>query len=121
VTATPNIGYTFTNWTQNGAAQSTSPSYTFTLAANRTLVTDFTMNPTTNTGVVQLSVVNGLQQVVTVSFPVAPGNTYSVQASTDLKNWDTIWQTTATSNTWVQFQDPVAPNLPMRFYRTVAN
>jgi hypothetical protein len=41
VTATPNIGYTFTNWTDNGAIASTSSSYTFPLNANRTLVANF--------------------------------------------------------------------------------
>ncbi len=72
-------------------------------------------------GVLQLSVVNGPRQAVAVNFPVALGQSYSVQASTDLKNWATIWQTNATTNIWVQFQDPAAPNLRMRFYRTVAN
>jgi hypothetical protein len=41
VTATPNSGYTFTNWTENGAVVSTSPSYTFTAATNRTLIANF--------------------------------------------------------------------------------
>jgi uncharacterized repeat protein (TIGR02543 family) len=41
VTATPNNGYTFTNWTDNGNVVSTSSSYQFTLAANRTLVANF--------------------------------------------------------------------------------
>jgi len=72
-------------------------------------------------GVVQLSLLTAPQRTMAVNFPVAPGYAYTLQASTDLKNWQTIWQTTATSNTWVQFQDPAAPNLPMRFYRTVAN
>ena len=49
VTATANSGYTFTNWTENGIVQSTSPSYSFTLATNRNLVANFTVNPTTNT------------------------------------------------------------------------
>jgi uncharacterized repeat protein (TIGR02543 family) len=120
-TATANNGYAFTGWTQNGKAQSTSPSFTFTLATNLTLVANFTMTLTTNTSGMQLSVVNSPQRVVTVKFPVTSGNTYSVQASTDLVNWETIWQTTATSNTLVQFQDPAAPNLPTRFYRTVSN
>ncbi|MGZ3821830.1 MAG: ice-binding family protein [Mucilaginibacter sp.] len=42
VTAIPNIGYTFTNWTDNGVIASTSASYTFALNANRTLVANFT-------------------------------------------------------------------------------
>jgi hypothetical protein len=41
VSATPNTGYTFTNWTDNGAIASTSSSYTFPLNANRTLVANF--------------------------------------------------------------------------------
>lgn len=47
VTATNNIGYTFTNWTENGAIVSTSSSYTFALNANKTLVANFTLNPFT--------------------------------------------------------------------------
>jgi Divergent InlB B-repeat domain len=41
VTATPNTGYTFVHWTENGRVVSTSESYTFTLNANVTLVADF--------------------------------------------------------------------------------
>ena len=41
VTATANSGYTFTNWTENGTAVSTNPSYTFTVTSNRTLVAHF--------------------------------------------------------------------------------
>ncbi|MCX6175548.1 MAG: ice-binding family protein [Ignavibacteriales bacterium] len=42
LTATPNAGYTFTNWTENGTAVSTNASYTFTISGNRTLVANFT-------------------------------------------------------------------------------
>jgi len=41
VTATPNSGYSFTNWTNNGVVASTSASYTFPLNANITLVANF--------------------------------------------------------------------------------
>jgi len=44
VTATANNGYTFANWTENGTVQSTSPNYSFTLAANCNLVANFTAN-----------------------------------------------------------------------------
>jgi len=44
VTATPNAGYNFTNWTQSGAQVSSSASYTFPAAANRALVANFTLN-----------------------------------------------------------------------------
>ncbi|MDB6109802.1 MAG: fibronectin type domain protein [Pedosphaera sp.] len=57
---------------------------------------------------------------LTLNFPVAPGHWYEVQATTNLTSWTTIWQTTAaTSNAWVQFQDPKAGLFPKRFYRTV--
>jgi uncharacterized repeat protein (TIGR02543 family) len=44
VTATPNSGYNFVNWTENGTIVSTSPTYTFVLNANRTLVANFAIN-----------------------------------------------------------------------------
>ena len=69
-------------------------------------------------GLVQIEARTQARQAATLNFPVAPGHTYQVQASTDLQNWVTIWETTATTNTWVQFQDAAAVNLKMRFYRT---
>ena len=42
VTASPNSGFTFANWTENGSVVSTSASYTFTLNSNRNLVANFT-------------------------------------------------------------------------------
>jgi uncharacterized repeat protein (TIGR02543 family) len=41
VTATPNAGFTFVNWTNQGVIASTSPSYQFTMAGNITLVANF--------------------------------------------------------------------------------
>ena len=49
VSATPATGYTFTNWTENGTAVSTSASYTFTVTGNRTLVANFTLQQFTIT------------------------------------------------------------------------
>lgn len=43
VTATPNSGYDFSNWTENGTVVSSSANYTFTVNGNRTLVANFTM------------------------------------------------------------------------------
>jgi hypothetical protein len=45
VTATPNAGYTFVNWTDNGSVASTSASYQFTLNNNRALVANFRVIP----------------------------------------------------------------------------
>ena len=44
VTATPNSGYHFVRWTENGAEVSTSASYSFTLTADRTLTAVFSRN-----------------------------------------------------------------------------
>lgn len=41
VLATPAAGFTFVNWTENGTQVGTSPNYTFTPSANRTLVANF--------------------------------------------------------------------------------
>lgn len=41
VAATPNAGYAFVNWTENGNAVSTSTSYSFTITGNRTLVANY--------------------------------------------------------------------------------
>jgi len=55
-----------------------------------------------------------------IQFPVEPGHWYEVQATTDLQNWSTIWQTdVAVSNIWTQFTDPNAGSYSSRFYRLV--
>jgi hypothetical protein len=51
-TATPNTGYTFTNWTDNGVIASVSSSYQFVLAGNRTLVANFKLIPSSQFAVV---------------------------------------------------------------------
>lgn len=44
VTAAPNAGYTFVNWTENGTPVSTSPAYTFMVSGDRSLAANFTIN-----------------------------------------------------------------------------
>ncbi len=39
--ATPNAGFAFVNWTENGTVVSTNPNYTFTVTGDRTLVANF--------------------------------------------------------------------------------
>lgn len=41
VTATPNTGWGFVNWTENGVPVSNSPNYTFTVSSDRDLVAHF--------------------------------------------------------------------------------
>lgn len=45
VVATPSTGFVFRNWTANGAPVSTSASYPFTVTADRTLVANFDLAP----------------------------------------------------------------------------
>ncbi len=40
-TATPNTGYHFVNWTENGSTVSSNATYSFTVTANRNLVANF--------------------------------------------------------------------------------
>lgn len=52
LTATPNSGYTFVNWTENGTNVSTNASYTFTVSEERTLVANFISLPPDDTNTV---------------------------------------------------------------------
>jgi hypothetical protein len=55
-----------------------------------------------------------------LSFPVEPGHWYEVQATADLQNWSSIWQSdTMTTNDWTQFTDSDAASFALRFYRLV--
>ena len=51
LTATPNSGYRFVNWTEGGNSVSTSTSYTFNASANRTLVANFVLIQTYTVGI----------------------------------------------------------------------
>ena len=62
----------------------------------------------------------GPGKTMDLSFPVAPGNSYDLQATADLQSWTTIWQTgISTSNAWVQFADTQTNPAPQRFYRLI--
>lgn len=41
LTAAPNAGFVFVNWTENGVPVSTAPNYSFSVSASRTLVANF--------------------------------------------------------------------------------
>jgi uncharacterized repeat protein (TIGR02543 family) len=51
VSAVPNAGYTFTNWTEGLVVASTNANYLFTLAGNRTLVANYALIPYFNVAV----------------------------------------------------------------------
>jgi hypothetical protein len=76
VTATPNNGYAFVNWTANGEEVSTDSSYTFAITANTNLVANFkviyTLNVTAQHGSVsknpdQSTYNNGAEVVLTAT------------------------------------------------------
>ena len=53
-----------------------------------------------------------------IQFPVEPGRSYEVQATTDFQSWETLWQTgVADANVWLQFTDPDTGAYTSRFYR----
>jgi hypothetical protein len=53
-----------------------------------------------------------------LTFATAPGHYYQVQASTDMINWTTVYQTaTATNNATVEYDDPQASSMSKRYYR----
>jgi hypothetical protein len=73
VKATPNKGYSFAHWSENGEIVSTSADYTFTLAADTVLEADFVASPFTSVA----GIYNGL---FAPSEGVAPRNSGSFTA-----------------------------------------
>jgi hypothetical protein len=53
-----------------------------------------------------------------MQFSAQTGHWYEIQATTDLVNWTTIWQSSVVvSNTLMEFTDPAAALFASRFYR----
>jgi uncharacterized repeat protein (TIGR02543 family) len=86
--ATPNPGFTFSNWTENGTVVSTDANFTFTISGNRTLISQFTaiqknsytLNVTANNGTVgknpdQVNYNSG--SIVSLTPTAAAGYTFS--------------------------------------------
>jgi hypothetical protein len=75
VTAAPNAGYVFVNWTENGTEVSSSPSYHFTVRQSASLVANFSLSYTlTIESAANLSIVQAyaVGASVSVSAPPAP-------------------------------------------------
>jgi hypothetical protein len=73
-------------------------------------------------GVVRVTPPSQPGKLTTLSFPVAAGHWYEIQASTNLQTWTNLWQTAvSTSNAWVSYQDPQESSFPRRFYRLILN
>jgi hypothetical protein len=62
----------------------------------------------------------GTNKNVRLRFPVTPGRQYELQASSDLKAWTTIWQTSSLLfYTQADYEDLRSGNLKSQFYRLV--
>jgi uncharacterized repeat protein (TIGR02543 family) len=61
LTANPNTGYTFQNWSENGTIVSTNASYLFSVIASRTLVANFALIAA-NTFTLNVTALNGTVQ-----------------------------------------------------------
>ena len=75
VTAIPSAGYGFTNWTENGVIVSTNPSYELTMAGNKALVANFSVQLS-----VTLSSNPAAGGTTTGSGSFAPGSSVTVTA-----------------------------------------
>jgi hypothetical protein len=69
-------------------------------------------------GLILSKMVTAGGKAMQLTFPVASGHTYQVEASTNLTSWAVIWTSgTTTSNAWTTFQDRLTNALRQRFYR----
>ncbi|MGF7080289.1 InlB B-repeat-containing protein [Mucilaginibacter sp. UYCu711] len=93
-TATANPGYTFVNWTDNGAIVSTSAAYTFPLAANRALVANFTLNTYTLNVIATNGAVDKNPNQAVYNF----GTTVALTATPNAGFTFTSWSGDATGN-----------------------
>lgn len=75
--ATPNSGYTFVNWLENGTSVSTNATYSFTVTGNRNLVAVFDVAPTNYTITATANPSNG--------GTVAGGGTYASGSTCTLR------------------------------------
>ena len=93
VTATPNTGYNFVNWTENGNVVSTNASYSFTLNYNRNLVANFalqtfTINASSEPAVGGSVTMSGNRDTFTYGFE---GGTLQGWTASNNDNGSTTW------------------------------
>lgn len=105
--ATPNAGYAFSNWTENGSQVSESSVYSFTCSANRTLVAHF---------VPILGIHPGAPDAIQLSWPVSAAG-WTLEESPDLApgNWMASNRTVTTANGTHQAIAPTTDG--RRFFR----
>lgn len=95
VTATPNVGYKFVNWTDNGVIVSTNDSYTFQINTNRVLVANFLINSYT----LNITATNGSVVKTPVQTTYNNGTTVTLTATPNIGYTFTSWSGDATGST----------------------
>lgn len=82
VTAAPESGYQFVDWTENGSVVSTDASYTFTASTDRTLTANFKLLPTLTVEFEpnnQITTEGDIQEALLYQVKVSDGSTASYQ------------------------------------------
>jgi M6 family metalloprotease-like protein len=101
VTATANTNFAFLNWTEAGTPISTTPSYTFALSSNRSVVANFAASQCT---VTILSPTGGSAAVTSGGATGACGRSVSITASPstgyNFTGWTEAGVTVSSSNPW---------------------
>jgi uncharacterized repeat protein (TIGR02543 family) len=98
VSALPNAGYTFVNWTDNGNVVSTSSSYQFVLTANRKLGANFKAIPASQFALI-LSSNPAAGGSTTGSGAYSSGTTVSITATANPGYTFTSWSGDASGST----------------------
>jgi hypothetical protein len=57
---------------------------------------------------------------VRLGFLAFPGDTYAIQGSADLVQWQTLGTATADADGVIAFEEPASAGNPARYYRVVA-
>ena len=89
VTATPNSGYQFVNWTENGTAVSSNANYSFTVTSDRNLVAHFSSQTQSYTIAVSANPANG--GTVTGGGTFSQGQSCTVNATANTGYTFTNW------------------------------
>ena len=117
ITAAPNAGYVFNNWSGDGTGSYTGNGG----AASVTMDGPITENATFQSSILDVSMSGGSNVVMT--YGATPGSTYYLETTTNLAvaNWTTVAGTTTNAaGTSVTFTLPVQSDEQQRFFRVVS-
>ena len=95
-------------------------TYPINISAGSLTASNYTFNFVNGTlTVIQPTTMSG--NSLTVSFAGNPGQTYYIQASTNMTSWDTIATNVADQLGGVTYTDTTTTNYPCRYYRTMTS